>query len=65
MLVDGARATLDEMASVRAATCLIFDGRDDRAVEAARAGLARGARRGAAREVLGAGTGALGTEGAE
>lgn len=35
MLVDGARATLDEMA-VFERTCLIFDGHDERAVEAAR-----------------------------
>jgi DNA polymerase-3 subunit chi len=36
MLVDGGRATLAEMAGY-ARTCLIFDGRDERAVAAARA----------------------------
>lgn len=36
MLVDGARATPAEMAAY-ARTCLLFDGRDDRAVESARA----------------------------
>ncbi len=36
MLVDGARATVAEMATFER-TCLIFDGRDERAVEAARA----------------------------
>jgi DNA polymerase III subunit chi len=36
MLADGARATLDEMARFER-TCLIFDGHDERAVEAARA----------------------------
>jgi len=35
MLVDGARATVAEMASY-ARTCLIFDGQDPRAVETAR-----------------------------
>lgn len=36
MLVDGARATVAEMAGYERA-CLVFDGRDERAVEAARA----------------------------
>ena len=36
MLVDGARATPAEMAAFER-TCLLFDGRDDRAVETARA----------------------------
>jgi DNA polymerase-3 subunit chi len=36
MLVDGARATPPEMAAFER-TCLIFDGRDERALEAARA----------------------------
>jgi DNA polymerase-3 subunit chi len=36
VLVDGARGTLAEMARFER-TCLIFDGRDDRAVESARA----------------------------
>jgi DNA polymerase-3 subunit chi len=36
MLVDGARATLPEMAAFER-TCLIFDGHDERAVETARA----------------------------
>jgi DNA polymerase-3 subunit chi len=36
MVVDGARATLGEMGFFER-TCLLFDGRDDRAVEAARA----------------------------
>lgn len=36
MLVDGARATVAEMAGFER-TCLLFDGRDDRAVETARA----------------------------
>ena len=35
MLVDGARATLAEMAGYEV-TCLVFDGNDERAVEAAR-----------------------------
>ena len=36
MLVDGARASVAEMAGFER-TCLLFDGRDDRAVETARA----------------------------
>ena len=36
MLVDGARADVAEMAGFER-TCLLFDGRDDRAVETARA----------------------------
>ncbi len=36
MLVDGARATAAEMAGFER-TCLLFDGRDDRALETARA----------------------------
>jgi DNA polymerase III subunit chi len=36
MLVDGARGTLPEMSAFER-TCLIFDGQDERAVEAARA----------------------------
>ncbi len=36
MLVDGARATTAEMAGFER-TCLLFDGRDERAVETARA----------------------------
>jgi DNA polymerase-3 subunit chi len=35
MLVDGARAPVDEMQRFER-TCLLFDGRDDRAVESAR-----------------------------
>ena len=44
-------------------TCLIFDGQDERAVEAARADWRGGPGGRAAGEVLGAGAGPLGAEG--
>ena len=62
MLVDGARAEVGEMAGFER-TCLIFDGQDERAVEAARADWRSVRAAGAAGQVLGAGAGALGAEG--
>ena len=62
MLVDGARAGAGEMAGFER-TCLLFDGHDERARRGRPRRLARGQGGGAAGEVLGAGTGALGAEG--
>ena len=62
MLVDGARAATAEMAGFER-TCLLFDGHDARALEAARADWRAVKAAALPAQLLGAGAGALGREG--